>query len=283
MQALAERSPDRNEHRMDEPYRRALTGMYARLAATLHELTGTEAAAPRGRAARPLSPTPEELLADLRVIEASLRSHHAQALIAPRLTPLMRAIQVFGFHLATVDLRQSSDQHETAVMAELLATARICADYSALDEAGRRALLLQLLQRRAPPARDRRGLQRAQSLGELAIFEAAREALQRFGRDAIRHYIISHTESVSDLLEVMLLLKEAGLLRGTLDEHVSPPPAGTQSAPRGGQAVLGSGPANGLGAINDLIVSPLFETIGDLREAPATSCASSTPCRASPT
>ena len=238
MQALAERSPDRNEHRMDEPYRRALTGMYARLAATLHELTGTEALR---HAVAPQDPylSPEELLADLRVIEASLKSHHAQALIAPRLTPLIRAIQVFGFHLATLDLRQSSDQHE-AVIAELLATARICADYSALDEAGRRALLLQLLQD-ARPLRVIGAAYSEKSLGELAIFEAAREALQRFGREAIRHYIISHTESVSDLLEVMLLLKEAGLLRGTLDN----------------------------GAINDLIVSPLFETIGDLREAPS--------------
>ena len=58
----------------------------------------------------------------LRVIEASLQSHHAQALVAPRLAPLMRAVEVFGFHLATVDLRQSSDQHEL-VIAELLAAA----------------------------------------------------------------------------------------------------------------------------------------------------------------
>src|SRR5574343_4758 len=123
MQALAERSPDQNAHRLDEPYRRALTGMYARLAATLHELTGTEALR---HAVAPQDPytSPQELLADLRVIEASLRSHHAEALIAPRLAPLIRALQVFGFHLATLDLRQSSDQHEL-VIAELLAAARI--------------------------------------------------------------------------------------------------------------------------------------------------------------
>ncbi|MEH0166112.1 phosphoenolpyruvate carboxylase [Paucibacter sp. JuS9] len=237
MQLLAERSPDRNEHRMDEPYRRALTGMYARLAATLHDLTGTEALR-HAVAPQDAYLSPDELLADLRVIEASLRSHHAEALIAPRLQPLMRAVQVFGFHLATLDLRQSSDQHE-AVIVELLATAKVCPNYSALDEAGRRALLIQLLQD-ARPLRVIGGEYSEKSLGELAIFEAAREARQRFGRESIRHYIISHTESVSDLLEVMLLLKEAGLLRGTLDS----------------------------GAVNDLIVSPLFETIGDLREAP---------------
>ena len=238
MQALAERSPDRNEHRMDEPYRRALTGMYARLAATLHQLTGTEALR---HAVAPQDPyaSPDELLADLRIIEASLKSHHAGALIAPRLQPLLRAVRVFGFHLATLDLRQSSDQHE-AVVAELLLHARIEADYSSLDEAARRALLLQLLQD-ARPLRVHGAEYSERSLGELAIFEAARESLQRFGRESLRHYIISHTESVSDLLEVLLLLKEVGLVRGTLD----------------GQAV------------SDLIVSPLFETIGDLREAPA--------------
>ncbi|QPF74714.1 phosphoenolpyruvate carboxylase [Roseateles sp. DAIF2] len=239
MQALAERSPDRNEHRLDEPYRRALTGMYARLAATLTALTGTEALR---HAVAPQDPyrAPEELLADLRVIEASLKSHHAEALIAPRLAPLLRAIQVFGFHLATLDLRQSSDQHEL-VIAELLATARIAPDYAALDETGRRELLQRLLSD-ARPLRVVGHAYSEQTEGELAIFEAAREALARFGREALRHYIISHTESVSDLLEVLLLLKEVGLVRGTLDEGL---------------------------ATSDLIVVPLFETIGDLREAPA--------------
>ena len=238
MQALAERSPDRNEHRMDEPYRRALTGMYARLAATLHQLTGTEALR---HAVAPQDPydSPGELLADLRTIEASLKSHHAGALIAPRLKPLIRAVQVFGFHLATLDLRQSSDQHE-AVVAELLKVARVETDYSALDEDQRRALLLAQLQD-ARPLRVHGAAYTEKSLGELAIFEAAREALHRYGREALRHYIISHTESVSDLLEVLLLLKEVGLVRGTLDGE----------------------------AVSDLIVSPLFETIGDLREAPA--------------
>ncbi|CAN5305040.1 phosphoenolpyruvate carboxylase [soil metagenome] len=242
MLALAERSPDRNEHRMDEPYRRALTGMYARLAATLHALTGTEALR---HAVAPQDPygAPDEFLADLRVIEDSLKTHHAGALIAPRLKPLIRAVQVFGFHLATLDLRQSSDQHE-AVVAELLKVARVEADYSALDEAQRRTLLLAQLQD-ARPLRVHGAAYSEKSLGELAIFEAAREALQRFGREAIRHYIISHTESVSDLLEVLLLLKEVGLVRGTLD-------------------VDGKN-----GAVSDLIVSPLFETIGDLRQAPA--------------
>ena len=110
MQALAERSPDTNAHRQDEPYRRALTGMYARLAATLKTLTGGDAAR---HAVAPQDPYTHagELLDDLRTIEDSLKTHHGAALARARLQPLMRAVQVFGFHLATVDLRQSSDKH----------------------------------------------------------------------------------------------------------------------------------------------------------------------------
>ena len=236
MQTLAERSPDHNPHRQDEPYRRALIGIYARLAATLHTLTGTEALR-HAVAPQDAYVGAHELLVDLRTIEASLRSHHAQALVAPRLAPLMRAVQVFGFHLATLDLRQSSDQHE-AVIKELLRTARIEADYGALDEAARRTLLLTLLND-ARPLRVRGAVYSAWTLAELEIFETARESLAAFGPQALRHYIISHTEEVSDLLEVLLLQKECGLLTGTLD----------------GEAHAA------------LITVPLFETIADLQRS----------------
>ncbi|MBL0727811.1 phosphoenolpyruvate carboxylase [Piscinibacter sp. HJYY11] len=236
MQALAAASPDQGAHREDEPYRRALIGMYARLAATLHELTGTEALR---HAVAPQSPYAQssEFLRDLQVIATSLKSHHAQALIAPRLKPLMRAVQVFGFHLATVDLRQSSDKHE-AVVTELLSIARIEADYAALEEPARRELLLRLLND-ARPLRVHGAEYSELARGEVAIFETALKMRRAYGREALRHYIISHTEDVSDLLEVLLLQKEAGLMRGTLDDSAS----------------------------CDLIVSPLFETIGDLRRA----------------
>ncbi|ART55647.1 phosphoenolpyruvate carboxylase [Acidovorax carolinensis] len=236
MQALAQRSPDTSEHRQDEPYRRALTGIYARLAATLKDLTGGDAArhavAPQNAYAGA-----DEFLADLRVIEASLQSHHGKALAAERLHPLIRAVEVFGFHLATVDLRQSSDKHEE-VVAELLATARIEPSYSSLQEAAKRALLIKLLND-ARPLRVVGAAYSDHTQGELAIFETARVLRERFGHEAIRHYIISHTEAVSDLLEVLLLQKEVGLLRSTLDAE----------------------------ARNDLIVVPLFETIEDLRNA----------------
>ncbi|KWR88242.1 phosphoenolpyruvate carboxylase [Cupriavidus sp. IDO] len=237
MAVLAQRSPDRSAHRHDEPYRRALVGMYSRLAATLQERTGTEALR---HALPPQNPyaDAEDFLADLRIIESSLRSHRGEALIAARLAPLMRAVQVFGFHLATVDLRQSSTQHE-AVLSELLKVAQVESDYLALDEISRRTLLLRLLNE-ARPLRVLGAQYTDPVRSELAVFESAREILELYGRPAIRHYIISHTKDVSDLLEVLLLQKEAGLMRGELDNQT---------------------------VTCDLIVTPLFETIGDLRNA----------------
>ena len=176
-------------------------------------------------------------LADLRTIEAALVEQRCEALTEQRLRPLIRAVQVFGFHLATIDLRQSSDKHEE-VVAELLATARIEADYSALDEMGKRAVLLRQLND-ARPLRVPGTPYSAHTRDELAIFDTARSGRERFGAQAIRHAIISHTETVSDLLEVLLLQKEAGLMRGLLAED----------------------------AVADLIVVPLFETIEDLRNA----------------
>jgi phosphoenolpyruvate carboxylase len=236
MQLLADSSPDTNEHRQDEPYRRALTGIYARLAATLRDLSGGEAAR---HAVMPQNAyaAAGDFLAQLRTIEASLQAHHGAALALERLQPLIRAVQVFGFHLATVDLRQSSDQHER-VVAELLAVARIEPNYSALSENNKRAVLMRLLQD-ARPLRVHSVNYSEHAQSELAIFDTARQMRQRYGADAIRHYIISHTETVSDLLEVLLLQKEVGLMRGTLD----------------GEAQA------------DLIVVPLFETIEDLRNA----------------
>lgn len=235
--ALACAAQDKNEHRADEPYRQALIGLYARLAATLFALTGTEALR---HAVAPSAPygSAREFLHDLRVIETSLSAHHGSAMARGRLQPLIRAVEVFRFHLATIDLRQNSDRHEAAV-AELLRGARLEADYSALDEDEKQALLISTLgdprSLRVP-----HGTYSPETASELAIFEAARQLRAVFGDQAIRHAIISHTESVSDLLEVLVLQKECGLLDG----------------------VLGDTDARAA-----LVVVPLFETIGDLRLA----------------
>lgn len=240
MQRLVNRSPDENEHRQDEPYRRALTGMYARLAATLKQLTGGEAAR---HAIKPQDPytNPDELVNDLKVMHQSLIKNRSELLAQNRLIPLIRAIEVFGFHLATVDLRQSSDQHEK-VIAELLNTAGMCVDYSQLKEAERVALLTTCLNDvralRVPMATYSDHTQ-----SEMRVFETARQMLSTFGAQSIRQYIVSHTETLSDLLEVYVLQKEVGLFQGTLNSRPQP-------------------------AHCDLLVVPLFETIDDLTRAP---------------
>lgn len=240
LEELAARSGDDNPHRDNEPYRRALIGVYSRLAGTLEKLTGGQAAR---HALAPGEPYANSwaFLADLVAIDESLRLHHSEVIATQRLEPLIRAVEVFGFHLATLDLRQSSDRHEETI-AELLAVARVADDYAALPEAEKQSLLLKLLSD-PRPVRLAGVTYSERATSELDILERAVETRRRFGDEAIRHYIISHTETVSDLLEVLLLQKECGLMRGTLD----PRDAGVVAA--------------------DLIIVPLFETIGDLRNA----------------
>jgi phosphoenolpyruvate carboxylase len=244
--ALAERSGDASEHRSDEPYRRAINGMYARLAATLKDLTGGDAARHALPPRHPYTHA-DELLADLRTIDTSLRAHRLTALADGRVRDLLRAVQVFGFHLGTVDIRQSSDQHE-AVVAELLAAARVQANYRLLDEAQRRACLLAVL--RDPRVLHVPGHAYSElARKELHVFATARQMRERFGPNALRHCIISHTESVSDLLEVLVLQKESGLLQGVL------------------RGATHDGADPGHAPVAGLIVVPLFETIDDLQHS----------------
>ena len=237
--ALADRSGDTSPHRQDEHYRRALIGIYARLAGTLEKLTGRAALRHALTPAEPYA-VAAELQADLGVIEGSLRTHHGDALAEGHLAPLRRAVDVFGFHLATVDIRQSSDRHEET-LAEMLAAARVVDDYAGLDETGKQALLLRLL-REPRPLRVPGVHYSERTESELAVLDTARALRSAFGADAIKHYIISHTEAASDLLEVLVLLKESALTHGVLGD----PDASTQ-----------------------LLVIPLFETIDDLRGAEA--------------
>ncbi|MGA9265814.1 MAG: phosphoenolpyruvate carboxylase, partial [Rhodomicrobium sp.] len=237
LQALADGSGVDNPHRQDEPYRRAMIGIYSRLATTLQRLTGKSA--PR-RIQSPAAPyeTAEDLQADLAIVETSLIANKGAALIEARLRPLRRAVEVFGFHLATVDLRQNSDVHEE-VIAELLAAARIVGDYRNLDEEQKQSALLTVL-KDPRPLRVPGIVYSPTTASELMILDTARELRKAYGKRAIRQYIISHTETVSDILEALVLQKEGGLMHGLLGDP------GTHA---------------------DLIVVPLFETIGDLRSA----------------
>ncbi|WBH17668.1 phosphoenolpyruvate carboxylase [Sphingomonas radiodurans] len=230
--ALAEASGDDAETRSDEPYRRALSGIYGRTAATYEALTGTRAPRP-GRPAEAYA-SPDELRADLVTIARPL----ARGLLASggAFGRLIRAVEVFGFHLATLDLRQNSAVHER-VVAELLKTAGVCDDYASLDEAARVDLLTRELAT-ARPLTSRFIAYSEETAGELAIVAAAADAHAAYGPGCIRQYIVSMCKSVSDLLEVHLLLKEVGLY------------------------VPGDPPSAAVMAV------PLFETIEDLEAAP---------------
>ncbi|MFL6642854.1 MAG: phosphoenolpyruvate carboxylase [Paraburkholderia fungorum] len=247
LKALAAASPDQSPHRTDEPYRRALIGMYTRLAASARVRLGEGSVPVRsaGRGAAPIRAIPyddsADFVRDLHVLIDSLAAHHGAPLAAPRLSPLARAAEVFGFHLASIDLRQSSDIHE-AVVAELLKRAGVENDYASLAEEDKLKVLLAELSQPRPlrlPYTEYSDLVKS----ELGVLEEARVTREKFGLRAVRNYIISHTETVSDLVEVMLLQKETGLLQGRLGDTNDPARAG-------------------------LMVIPLFETIPDLRNAP---------------
>jgi len=233
---LAEASPDRSEHRRGEPYRRALIGIYSRLAATAQQLDQHVAERQPAAAALPYAGC-AEFIAELDVIAGSLMTNGGARIARGRLRHLRRAAEVFGFHLCSLDMRQHSGVHER-VIAELFARSDGGIDYIALPEAGKIELLL--LEIATPrPLKSPYLVYSEETAKELGMFETAAAIHRRYGAQALPNYIISKTDGVSDLLEVALLLKEAGLL-----------------AP-------GSEPRLGLNII------PLFETIGDLRRCSA--------------
>lgn len=217
---LAERSPDSSPHRIDEPYRQAITGIHARLSATAAALGGLSDATPAHICAYPDA---DSLSADLDIVHRSLLVNGSTALARGRLRQVRRAVKVFGFHLAPIDLRQNSDVHER-VLAELFDCARPGTAYLELDEAARCALLLEeLATPRLLASPHLRYTDESES--ELAIFRTARAVHLRYGRAAIANCVISKADSVSDLLEVAVLLKEAGLLRPhetALDVNIVP-------------------------------------------------------------
>jgi phosphoenolpyruvate carboxylase len=229
--ALAERSPDRSSNRQHEPYRRAITAIHARLTATaevLDELEGSQTAIGDASPYRNSS----ELLSDLAILDSSLVKNGCGLLADGRLKDLRRAVAVFGFHLAALDLRQNSDVHER-VIGEMLALVQPGTDYLGLPEQSR----VQLLSAELGTARPLGSAflpYSNETRNELAILNATAKAHRCYGPEAVPHYVISKTTGVSDILETAILLKEVGLLQ-----------------PREG--ALG------------LDIVPLFETIEDLR------------------
>ncbi len=232
---LAEKSGDTYAARRDEPYRRAITGIYARLAATYTVVTGQTAPRPPSVAGAPYAAA-QELRADLVAIARSLGDPGSGLLgTGGALGRLIRSVETCGFHLATLDLRQNADVHER-VVADLLRVAGVAENYLSLDEPSRVAVLRRELASERLLASPFAAYE-PDTTSELAIVHAAAAAHAVYGPAAITGYIVSKAKSISDLLEVNLLLKEAGLYR-----------------PRQAGAV-------------SIMAVPLFETIEDLAHA----------------
>ncbi|AFZ83430.1 phosphoenolpyruvate carboxylase [Candidatus Kinetoplastibacterium blastocrithidii TCC012E] len=240
--SLAEKSNDMSPHLKDEPYRKALIGIYARLAATSEKLAGKNLAR---RVILPALPykSSEEFYKDLNTISSSLEKHHGDLINSLRLKNLQQSVKVFGFHLTTLDLRQNSDVHER-VLTELFLQANITLDdkknrYSDLNEEDKvKILRFELMQGRqlVSPWFE----YSAETTKELKIFRAAAKIRKDYGEAAILQSIVSHTETLSDLLEVLVLQKETGLIKPTYYPHKEH---------------------------EGLMVVPLFETITDLQNS----------------
>ena len=232
--ALAERCDE--PARGDEPYRRALRVIHARL-------TATAAADPRRQAGQPARPrlaaditTPGEMLADLDTVDASLRAHGSRLLADDRLARLREAVDVFGFHLSGLDMRQNSDVHEE-VVAELLAWAGVHPDYASLSEDERVDILAEELGTRRPLIGDRAPSCPSWPARNSPSSPPRARAVDIYGPEAVPNYIISMCRSVSDLLEAGILLKECRSARRVRRTHPYCPVG----------------------------IVPLFETIDDLR------------------
>jgi phosphoenolpyruvate carboxylase len=237
---LAERSGDDSPFRSDEPYRRALRLIHARTWAMADRVLDEVPGPPPHATLDPYGSV-GELLVDLDTVIESLRSHGAGLLADERVDPVRRSIEIFGAHLCGLDMRQNSAVHE-AVVAELLHVGGVTDDYLTLGEADRIAVLTTELGSPRPLFAPH-AVYSDQTRGELAVLTEAASAHDRFGSRIIPHYVISMAESVSDVLEVAVLLKEVGLVRNDVDTGI---------------------------ITSALDIVPLFETISDLRAADAT-------------
>lgn len=233
--ALASKGHNDVPSRVDEPYRRAVHGLRGRMMSTMATLVSEDAVEGTWFKVHEPYATPEEFAADLEIIDASLRHSHDDIIADDRLSMLRSAVESFGFHLYSMDIRQNSESYEE-ILTEIFRAARIHPNYASLNEQEKRELLIAELASPRPiiPARAAKFSEATQR--ELEYFAQAARAVEQFGARMIPHCIISMATSVSDVLEPMILLKEFGLIQANGDM-----PTGTVD------------------------VIPLFETIEDLQ------------------
>jgi len=215
----------------NEPYRRLLSVILTKVKATNRRIQskGTDV-----EAEKDAYRNPEELLEDLRIIRHSVNTHdtaHADGL----LLDMIRLVKTCGFHLAALDIRQESSYH-SEVIADIFASASNLPDYQALSETERQEWLTRLLQRPGTPLIYTDNLT-DKTREQLSLMNSVAMLRKLVGADTFGSYVISMTNNASQLLEVLLLMRFAGLCR--LDDE------GQLSA--------------------DLPVAPLFETIEDLK------------------
>ncbi|RSI89251.1 Phosphoenolpyruvate carboxylase [Streptococcus mitis] len=201
---MALKSQDNSIYREKELYRRALFDIQAKMQATKTYLIEDKDVHPRYA-------TADEFYQDLLAIRDSLLENKGEYLISGEFVELMQAVEIFGFYLASIDMRQDSSVHEACV-AELLASAGINDHYSDLSEDEKCALLLKELEE-DPRILSTTHAEKSELLEkELSIFKAARKLKDKLGENVIRQTIISHATSVSDMLELAIMLKEVGLV-----------------------------------------------------------------------
>ena len=205
LEELANRSRDTSEYREKELYRRALSHIKDKLENTREYLL-------QDKEAEDKYLTADEFIADLTIIEKSLLENKGEILVTGEFEELLNVVKIFGFYLASIDMRQDSSVYEASV-AELLSSANIEKDYSSLSEEEKCELLLkQLKEDPRPLSINDENKQSEELRKELAIFRTARKLKDKLGDNVIKHNIISHTTSDSDLLELAIMLKEVGLV-----------------------------------------------------------------------
>ena len=205
LEDLANRSSDTSEYREKELYRKAISYIKEKLENTREYLL-------QDKELEDKYFTADEFIDDLTIIEKSLLENKGEILVTGEFEELLNVVKIFGFYLASIDMRQDSSVYEASV-AELLSSANIEKDYSSLSEEEKCELLLkQLKEDPRPLSINDENKQSEELRKELAIFRTARKLKDKLGDNVIKQNIISHTTSVSDLLELAIMLKEVGLV-----------------------------------------------------------------------